>query len=156
MPGARAVSSANLTWLGLKVYDMHLWVGATGFDASRWKDIPFALELHYLRALKGKLIAERSASEIEKLGYGTAEQRSAWLEAMVRLFPDVQRHDRLTGLHRPDKGALFFANDKPIGTIEDPVFGEAFFAIWLDPRTVAPGLRKSLLAGLPGTSRAPN
>jgi hypothetical protein len=32
-----------------------------------------------------------------------------------------------------------------LGTIDDPVFARAFFAIWLDPRTREPQLRNRLL-----------
>ena len=34
---------------------------------------------------------------------------------------------------------------RPIGRIDDPAFGAAFFGIWLDARTTAPNLRASLL-----------
>ena len=79
------------------------------------------------------------------MGYGDAQQRGRWLDAMKRLFPDVAKGDRLTGVHEPGRGARFFHNDRPIGGVDDPDFARAFFAIWLDERTVAPALRESLL-----------
>jgi hypothetical protein len=39
----------------------------------------------------------------------------------------------------------FFRNGTPIGDIDDREFARAFFAIWLDPRTSEPELRKQLL-----------
>jgi hypothetical protein len=154
LPNARPGASASLTWLGLKVYDAHVWTGPSGVDPAQWKSQPFALELHYLRALKGKLIAERSLTEIEKLGIGSAAQRTEWLEAMMRIFPDVNKHDRLVGVHRPGKGIVFLHNEKVIGKVDDALFGDAFFAIWFDAKTSAPAVRQTLFAGLKSTKSA--
>lgn len=154
LPNAKPGASASLTWLGLKVYDAHVWTGPSGMDTAQWKAQPFALELHYLRALKGKLIAERSLAEIEKLGIGNAAQRSEWLEAMMRIFPDVNKHDRLVGVHRPGKGIVFLYNEKLIGAVDDALFGDAFFAIWFDAKTSAPAVRQTLFAGLKSSKSA--
>jgi hypothetical protein len=59
-------------------------------------------------------------------------------------------------VHEPGRGARFFHNDRAIGTVDDPDFSDAFFAIWLDARTTAPSLRESLVrqaADSPGTPR---
>jgi Chalcone isomerase-like len=147
VPSAKPTTSSSLTWLGLKVYDAHLWTGGQAVESSNWKQQPFVLELHYLRGLKGKAIAERSAQEMEKLGKGNAAQRAQWLELMAQKFPDVGKHDRLAGVHLPNRGAAFFFNDKLVGEITDPQFAEAFFSIWFDAKTSAPALRQSLLYG---------
>jgi hypothetical protein len=99
---------------------------------------------------------ERSLQEMERMGFGDAPRRTRWLEAMKRMFPDVAKGDRLTGVHEPGRGARFFHNDRAIGTVDDPDFSDAFFAIWLDARTTAPSLRESLVrqaADSPGTPR---
>ena len=82
------------------------------------------------------------------IGQGTQAQRLAWGEAMRRLFPDVSSGDRILGQYSPRGPSRFFYNDRPLGTIEDPDFGRAFFGIWLDPRTSEPAMRESLLRGL--------
>ena len=64
------------------------------------------------------------------------------------LFPDVTAGDRLTGINQADGQVRFFRNDADIGRVADPLFGEAFFGIWLDPRTQAPDLRRALLQRL--------
>ncbi len=140
-PGLAPRGGGELRFLGLSIYDGFLWsvVAADPLGGA------LALDLHYHRNLDGAKIAERSASEIAKLGYGSAEERSRWGAWMQRVFPDVRKGDRLTGVHMPGRGAMFFHNGRPIGEIEDDAFARAFFGIWLDPRTSQPGFRELLL-----------
>ena len=63
---------------------------------------------------------------------------------MSQIFPDVKPGDQITGVYKPG-GAVFLYNNRQVGEIRDPEFARFFFAIWLDPRTSAPGLRQSLL-----------
>lgn len=145
MPDARAAGRGRLTWFGLQIYDARLYVPERGFDASDFASQRFALELTYARRLDGKSIAERSQGEIEKLGFGTEDQRAAWLREMSKIFPDVAAGQVLAGFHLPNGATRFFFEGRFIGAIADPAFGHAFFAIWLDPRTSAPKLRTELL-----------
>jgi len=134
----------SLRWLGLKIYDARLF--STGRLApERLMESPFALELTYARNFAGAAIAERSVEEMRKIGAGRPDQHGNWQAAMQRIFPDVRAGDRLRGIHQPGRGASFVLNGETIGSIDDPEFSSAFFAIWLDPRTTEPALRKSLL-----------
>jgi hypothetical protein len=45
----------------------------------------------------------------------------------------------------PTAGARFFLNGRLIGETTDAAFSEAFFKIWLDPKTRRPELRSALL-----------
>jgi hypothetical protein len=134
----------SLRWLGLKIYDARLFASGR-LAPERLMDNPFALELTYARDFAGSSIAERSIEEIRKLGAGTPPQHEAWKSAMQRIFPNVRTGDRLRGIHQPGRGATFMLNGQPIGSIDDADFSSAFFAIWLDPRTSEPSLRRSLL-----------
>lgn len=145
IPDARAAGRGKLTWFGLQVYDARLYVPERGFDADDFASQRFALEMTYARRLDGKSIAERSGVEIEKLGFGTEDQRAAWLREMSKIFPDVAAGQRLAGLHLANGATRFYFDGRFIGAIDDPAFGRAFFAIWLDPRTSAPKLRTELL-----------
>ena len=82
---------------------------------------------------------------MQKLGYGSAEQRAAWLGKMTTLFPDVQEGTHITGINLPGVGARFYLDGKVLGEVADPEFARAFFAIWLDPKTTAAKLRAALL-----------
>ena len=68
------------------------------------------------------------------------------LEARLRaIFPDVKAGDRLTGVRVPGQGARFYSGERYVGRLDDEALADAFFAIWLDPRTRAPDLRRKLL-----------
>jgi hypothetical protein len=145
VPNVKVQGGGELTFLGLSVYDGYYWSPARGWA----KDAPFALDLHYHRALDGAKIAERSVSEIAKLGYGTIEQRARWGREMQRVFPDVRRGDRITGVNLPGGVVRYFYNGKLIGDIADPGFAHAFFGIWLDPKTSELDFRQRLLGEKP-------
>jgi hypothetical protein len=141
MPEVRLRGGGEHTFLGLSIYDGYYWAPGGGWSP----DQPFALELVYHRSLNGAMIAERSAEEMTRLGYGTPHQRERWAQQMRRIFPDVDAGDCLIGVNLPREGVRFFRNGAPIGNIDDREFARAFFAIWLDPRTSEPSLRKKLL-----------
>ena len=91
---------------------------------------------------------DASVREIRNLGVADEARLKGWGEQMVRLFPDVRPGDHIVGVQLPD-AARFFFNDRSIGTIDDPDFARAFFAIWLDERTHDQGLRRQLLGTSP-------
>ncbi len=144
LPGARLQGAGRLVSFGLHIYDIRLWV-SEGFTAQTFDQRPLAIEIEYARALAGRLIAERSLAEMQRIAPIPAAQGSVWLASMKQAFPDVRDGDRMTGLHRPGEGARFFHNGELRADVADPDFARAFFAIWLSPRTSEPKLRLALL-----------
>ncbi len=144
LPGARLLGQGRLTFLGLSVYSARLWV-TDGFKPDNFINHPVALELEYARSLVGSLIAERSLTEMKRVGDVPADKAELWLAAMTKTFPDVNKGDRITGLYLPGEGMRFFFNGKPRGDILDPAFARLFTGIWLSPRTSEPKLRLALL-----------
>lgn len=139
-----AVGSGTLRYLGFKIYDGSLWT-ATG----RWQpDAPYALELVYARNFDGDDIARRSVQEIAAQRDVNDATLARWESQMRALFPDVREGSRLTGLRVPGQGVIYFDGSRRIGSIADEAFADAFFDIWLGPKTSAPKMRKKLL-GLP-------
>lgn len=137
--GFRRWGSGEFRRFGFLVYEATLWAG--GEDPLR---PPLALKLTYKRNINGRDIVDASVKEIRKLGVGDEAQLKGWGEQMASIFPDVRPGDHILGVQLPDE-ARFFFNDRCIGTIDDPAFARAFFAIWLDARTSAPDLRAALL-----------
>ncbi len=137
----RRLGAGTMRWFGLHVYDAALWVRDASWDSAD----TFALDIVYGRDITGKALAESSITEMKRVGFTDETRHARWLPAMVRMFPDVGRGDRLVGLNLKGGGAAFFNQDRSLGTIDDPVFARAFFAIWLDPRTREPQLRNRLL-----------
>jgi hypothetical protein len=150
----QVVGSARLRVWGFEVYDARLFAGP-GFDSGRFAEQPLALELSYLRNLKGPDIAERSLDEMRDLEAIAPAQIDLWLAAMRNLFPDVKKGDRLTGVHQPGRGAVFYLNDRLLGEVADPRFSRLFFGIWLSPKTSQPAMRETLLQGLAPVARTP-
>jgi Chalcone isomerase-like len=148
LQSAQTVGNARLKVWGFEVYDATLRADP-GFTATAFDRHRFALELNYLRTFKGADIAERSIDEMQAIEALTAEQATRWQQAMARLFPNVQKGDRITGLHLPGDAARFYLNGRLLGDISDPVFARRFFGIWLSPQTSQPRMREQLL-GLAG------
>jgi hypothetical protein len=142
--GDAPAATGRLTWFGLHVYDATLYAPSR-FEPADPTASRFVLELTYARRLEGKGIAEASREEIERLGFGTPAQRERWHEQMAGLFPDVEKGRRLAGVNVPGTGARFYFDGRFLGSIDDPAFARAFFAIWLDERTRSPQLRENLL-----------
>ncbi len=147
LPQHKLSGKSRLTVWGFDVYDASLWV-APGFQADKLTAQPFALELAYLRNVTNIDIAERSLAEMRRLAPLSDAQSSNWTTAMLRVFPNIKKGDRITGVYRPGTGATFLVNGKPAGDIMDAEFARLFFAIWLSPKTSEPKLRSALLAGL--------
>ncbi len=145
LPGGRRQGQARLRFFGLSVYDATLWT-EPGFDASAFSRHRFVLELHYLRTLYGKAIAERSLKEMRGVGNVSDAQAARWLEVMLKLFPDVKEGDHIAGLHVPGEGARFTLNERPLGEVPDAEFARLFFGIWLSTATSEPQMRTQLLA----------
>lgn len=148
LPTGRLSGTAKLTFWGLDIYNASLWV-TPAFEASRYAQHPFALQLTYLRSLDGAAIAKRSIDEMLRQTKFTAQQAQAWQAAMAAIFPDVKSGDRITGIHKPGAGASFLVNGKPKGDILDPEFARLFFGIWLSDATSEPAMRKALLTQAP-------
>ncbi len=147
LPAARWRGTGTLRFLGLHVYDAHLWSAeaVAGDGAAQ----PLALVLVYARQLVGEQIASRSLKEMTRIGRISDEQSARWLSAMTQLFPDVKSGDRLTGIQRPGVTTRFFLNGQFRGEVADAEFTRLFFGIWLSPRTSEPRLREQLLGSRP-------
>lgn len=137
--GLPRLGSGEFRRWGFLVYEATLWA-----KIDDLQNPPLALALTYKRNLDGAKIADASVTEIRNLNIASEAQLKVWGERMTQIFPDVKAEDCIVGLHLPG-GAKFFYNDRFIGSIDDPAFARAFFAIWLDARTSAPGLRALLL-----------
>lgn len=136
--------SGALRFFGFKAYDATLWL--PGSEAVFSFTRPFALDIRYATAIKGRDISNTSLVELQRISKSSPEQITAWSMWMEATFVDVKASDQLIGVHLPGVGVRFFLNGKLIGESNDVTFSEAFFKIWLDPKTKRPELRNALLA----------
>jgi hypothetical protein len=147
LPGVKPLPQQRLSIWGFDVYDARLWV-RPGFSMASYSAHAFVLELSYLRSLEGAAISKKSIDEMRKVGAFSRDQENNWLKAMLDIFPNVQKGDRLQAVYGPTTGTEFFLNDKVIGRIKDPLFAQLFFGIWLHESTTAPALRQAWLKSL--------
>jgi hypothetical protein len=140
-PGMRVLGEGRLRFLGLHVYDSSLWVPGESWSAER----PFALDIRYAMNIRGRDLTERSLEEMRRLGHTDPGKLRRWEAEMDRVFPDIRPGDRLVGVSVPGKEARFYSQDRFLGTVADPEFARAFFAIWLEPGTSEPKLRAQML-----------
>lgn len=144
LPRARLIGQGTLRFFGLLVYEARLWAPQK-FQADRYEQQAFALELTYARKLDGEAIAERSIAEMRRIAPFADAQEKRWLAAMKIAFPDVGANDRLLGFNNGQGGVRFFHNGRLTTQLEDHEYARLFFGIWLAPQTSAPALRASLL-----------
>ncbi|MED5425443.1 MAG: chalcone isomerase family protein, partial [Pseudomonadota bacterium] len=92
-----------------------------------------------------KKIAQRSIDEMKKQGDLSADDSDKWLSLMNSIFPDVSEGDVITGIATKDGTSVFYVNGEKADEIEDKVFTQRFFDIWLSDKTSEPKFRKKLL-----------
>lgn len=142
IPQAEKVGEGSLTYLFWHVYDAVLYASEGEWQSEQ----PYALSLTYQRSLEGKQIADRSIEEIRRQGINDELKMASWHRKLSQILPDVDEGTVLTGIFTEDRTTVFYQADTKLGEIDDPDFGEHFFAIWLGENTSAPNLRKKLLA----------
>ncbi|WP_312955154.1 chalcone isomerase family protein [Pseudomonas songnenensis] len=143
VPQARLVGEGELRFFGLRIYDARLWSQQAPLQAQA----PFALELTYHRAISREDFVRTSLQEIQRLSGEAVDSARLrqWRAEMQQAFVDVTPGERITGVFLPGRGCRFYVNDRLQHEVDDPAFAEAFFAIWLDPRSRDQKLRRNLL-----------
>ena len=139
LPKAGEVGSGEFRYWGFLVYDASLWAPLGEYRS----DGPFALSLRYARSISRDDIVKASIDQMRDLGFAV-ERHPEWTQKLNQVMASVKAGDTLTGVYTPGQGAVFFYNDKLTGQIDERL-AEAFFAIWLNPRTSEPALRQALL-----------
>lgn len=137
----KLVGSAKYSYMFWNVYDIELLDAEAEYDESP----PFALRLKYLRDFSGSSIADRSSKLIRVQGIEDEIRLAAWHAQMDKIFPDVVVGDSLSGLYNEKRETVFFHNGELIGRIQDPLFGQYFFGIWLGENTTESKLREKLI-----------
>ncbi len=143
VPQARLVGEGQLRFFGLRIYDARLWSETAPLQART----AFALELTYHRSISRDDLVRTSLEEIQRLSGEPldAEQVRRWRADMQQAFVDIKAGDRITGVFLPGHGCRFYVNDRLQHEVADAAFADAFFAIWLDPRSRDQKLRRNLL-----------
>lgn len=142
----RKVGSGELRWLGMAIYEASLWTSTgryTGFGPGE----TVALSLDYRRAFKRDDLIRITDTAWRRLGQPDASQRERWLAELRRAWSDVAAGQNVTTVVIPGGPTHFYDDDGRFARVDDPAFGPAFLAIWLDPRSIVSDLRVRLLGG---------
>ena len=138
--------SGQTRLFGFTLYEASFWT-AQAPSGAHWRQTPHALLLRYQRDFSGETLVDASLREMKRLG-STEADLARWKAPLSRVFPNVKAGETITGIHHPGQGALFLHQARSTGQIDDPELARQFFAIWLDPRSRDPELRKRLLGPL--------
>jgi hypothetical protein len=140
------VGGGELKWLGLPIYDASLWT-STGRYTGIGEGGTVALSLWYQRAFKREELLGITETAWRRLGQTETTQRERWLAELRRAWSDVTPGQNVTTVVVPGGPTRFYDQRGRFAQVDDPAFGPAFLAIWLDPRSVVRDLRRQLLGG---------
>lgn len=133
---------------GFHIYDASLWTRDGQLDAHlnglRPRDV-VALHIEYKRRISGNLLVKAAINGWKRMTELDAYAWAAWSRSVATIWPDVKPGDSITTLVLPGRETRFYTRDKLLGVIDDPTFGPALLAIWLDPRSEYKKLRAALL-----------
>ena len=149
----RQVGAGELRWLGFSIYDASLWT-TTGRYRGFGPEETVALSLGYRRAFTRDELLRVTETAWKKLGQPDSTQRERWLAELRRQWTDVAPGHNVTTVVLPGGPTRFYDLRGRFAEVDDPDFGPAFLAIWLDPRSVVSDLRIQLLGGPPAATRA--
>jgi hypothetical protein len=146
----KKVGGGQLSWLGFDIYDASLWTGSgryAGFDPGQ----TVALSLWYQRSFTREELLGITEKAWARLGRDAAWRQSR-LASLRAVWSDVAPGQNMTTVVEAGGATRFYDAERPLGRIDDPEFGPAFLAIWLDPRSVVRDLRVKLLGDSDGTA----
>ena len=135
-PAWQLIGNGDMRFLGWRIYEAALW-RRTVSDAAPAQ----ALAIRYARDLSSDRLVSTTLDELARLG---ATRPERWRDALARAFPDVAAGDVLVAV-REASGVRFYHLGRETTAVAGEDFADAFFGIWLDPRTREPELRAGLL-----------
>ena len=138
------IGQTKLRRLGLHIYDASFWMQKDRASSSVAANL-CALSITYARNIKVNRLLSSTNKEWKRLGFANRYPLDTWLDLLKDIWPDIKKGDQLVVVSIPDGETVFFDKNKKLGTVQDPEFGPAFLAIWLDEKSRYQKNRKELL-----------
>jgi hypothetical protein len=138
IPNYSLLGQGTFKKFGFEIYKAQLYVENLPLSDK------FALNLLYSRSIRKEALLKATIEQLEHLGYPLSKTEQ-WKAQLDKIYPNINKGDQLTAIFQPNNGTIFLLDDQLIGKISGTEFAEAFFGIWLSPKTSAPELRSSLL-----------
>lgn len=129
-----------------KVYEARLFVGADHATDTVLSDVPKRLEIRYLRDIAAEDIIRISHETLQRqVPPDTLNRLQARLDTINGWYADVGMGDVYALTYIPGRGCELALNGVSRGIIDGEDFAQAYFGIWLDPRTAYRNFRRELL-----------
>jgi hypothetical protein len=153
-PKEVTVSQAKLPLIGTKLFRYYLWTAysialyAREPDASSERileDVPKRLVLTYHMDFSAEDIISAGDKLLKSNPDIDLSKISSELEAINKLYVDIEDGDSYTLEYYPGQGTRLLLNDKELGTVAGADFAKAYFGIWLSAYSISMDMRDSLL-----------
>lgn len=138
VPDAGLRGQAVFRALGVPMYNARLYTPNAG--ALDWRG-SFALELTYLRDIRGMFLIRSTRSEMTRLGFDAPDR-----DILAGCFQDVAAGDRYLAVPLSADALGFWRNGAPACTLEHPNIARGFMAIFLGDNTRSPAFTRALRA----------
>ena len=143
------VGQTRLSRFGFHIYDSTFWIHDYSSSKKEANELlnnnTSALSITYARKIHAQKLLSSTKKEWIRLGFAEQYPLDAWLVMLANIWPDVNKGDQLIFVTTPDGKSTFYNKTQSLGTIDDPKFGSAFLAIWLDKNSRFKKNRKELL-----------
>ncbi|MDG3087674.1 hypothetical protein P7F88_17035 [Vibrio hannami] len=143
------VGKSSLSWLFFKLFNSELKTPTGEYEESL--DVtphPMALSIEYQRDITKQQLMEATQDQWNYLGYSEESQKE-WLTQLDKIYPSVQKGQRLVYITDGKTGEIHFYRDKSepvkLGEIQSESLNDAFLSIWLSPGTEYPKHRAKLI-----------
>lgn len=138
------VGQSRLRKFGFHIYDASYWIKSGNIEAIQDPYLS-VLCITYARHIAADRLLSSTEQEWTRLGFANKHPLQTWLASLKTIWPSVDKGDQLIVVSTLNGETLFFDQDKQLGSIQDPNFGPAFLAIWLDENSRYKKNRKELL-----------
>lgn len=146
------LSSQSFTTTGETTFSILFWdlyksklLTTSGKYPISTEEDSLIFHINYLADISSEDLIMRTVEQWQHLGI-KEEVYKNYLQPLASIWPNITSGDSLA-LHLKNDQSAFYFNDRYLGAIEDPHFGQLFIDIWLSNKTSQPDLRAELLGG---------
>lgn len=125
------VGQTRLKVLLFRVYDAALYTDTGEYPAA----VSVALSLNYLRDIRASQLLDSTLEQWQKLGFDNTHQQQEWLAQLAQIWPDVRQGNCLLAYSSDGQAVHFYNAAGLLGKIENSLFYQQFFAIWLSEKS---------------------
>ena len=140
----QSIGETTFSILFWDVYKSRLLTTSGSYPINS-SDEQLIYEINYLASISSDDLIKRTREQWDYIGISDQDYKK-FLPELKRIWPNIDKGDTLSLLFF-NEGSYFYFNQKFIGGIKDPAFGQMFLDIWLAENTSQPNLRAELLRG---------